>query len=541
MDFCVRVGARVKLGCAGFYPIQTKFCGRRKNMIFLIVFFVFVFSEVWGFVPKKGFAQDTRNRGNRTNITIQYQPGGGSGMRGGGPGGFGGNSGRPGMGGGPMMGGPMMMGGPQMGGPQMGPMGGRGGMSGGPFGGGGPGAFGGPMGGGMPAGSFGGGGPFGGPMGGPGGGNDRIISMLKSMDTNNDGRLEPREIPESRRQFVQMMAQRLGVDPNRTINLRSLERSQSNSAGRSSSGSSSTIILSENPMVPYFGETAVVISTVLAFGERENLLTGAISASQNQGNRRGQRPSTASPQNTDIQQQQIAKTARELLTRNDRNRNGVLDKLNDEWNGLPFDTNTADKNKDGRLTLSEIIAALGGKPSGSSGAINSSVAITRTFQDRLPEGVPDWFSRMDKDKDGQLTMLEYAEGKPFTDGILKEFRAADRNNDGRITIAECFQHVKAMDDIKRKAEEAAKIEAVRSGEAPPENNNRRPQRPERERDNRKDGEDRAPTPGANTATPVPTSGTPPKVEAAVSTEVKPVNVQVRREGRRTRYNSGGGN
>ena len=398
------------------------------------------------------FSQERRDRGNREQSSDRSRMMPGGGFPGGGP-----------------------PGGMQFGGMRPG--------GGGPFGGGGfPGA-GGPFGGG---GFPGGGGPFG---AAPGGGNDaernqRIVGMLKNMDANNDGRLDLREIPESRRPFVQMMAQRLGVNPNQTINLKSLERSASSSQSNSSR---TAIALPENPLVPYFGEITAAITTattsVLAFGQRENVvLQTAVPDSRNQQRNRGQQP-----QNSDAQLLQTTKAARDLLTRNDRNRNGILDKLNDEWNGLPFDTNTADKNRDGRLTLTEMIVALGGKPSASLGASKVS-SMSTSFRDRMPEVVPEWFTRMDTNKDGQITMLEYAEGKPFTDGMLAEFKANDANNDGIITITECYAFLKRVDDDKRKAEEKAKIDAAREGTAPPPNE--REQRNE-ERQRRRDERDRS--------------------------------------------------
>ncbi len=349
---------------------------------------------------------------------------------------------------------------------------------GGPFGGGRPG--GGPFGGG---GFPGGGGPFGGGV--PGSGNDtdrnqRIVSMLKGMDTNKDGRLDPREVPESRKPFVQMMARQLGVDPNRSINLKSLEKS----AKSSSSGTKSTLVLAENPLVPYFGEVTMAVSTaagsVLTFGQRDTAAVQqvAVSGPNARNQRGGPGGGRQQTQNSDVQLQQTMKAARDILTRNDKNRNGTLDKLNDEWNGLPFDANAADKNRDGRLTLTEIIVALGGKSSANLGAAKTA-SFNTSFRDRMPEVVPDWFTRMDANKDGQITMLEYAEGKPFTDDMIREFKANDTNNDGIITIAECYAFLKKMDDAKRLAEEKAKIEEARAGNAPAPENNRREDRRQR--------------------------------------------------------------
>ena len=415
---------------------------------------------------------------------------------------------QPGQGGGP---GGVQQGRPQQGGPQQfggGPPGGRGGPpgaaqpGGGQFGGGrggpggppgaaqpGGGQFGGGRGGpGGPGGPPGavqpGGAPFGGGAGpgnaGPGGGNagnnanrnQQILNALRGMDANNDGRLDPGEIPEARRPFVQMMAQRLGVNPNGPIDLRALERTMAASSPASPTVTRTAIALPENPLVPYFGEVSMAVSTtgaVLAFGQRERTVAPAPMQDTSRGGR-GQQV-----QNADVQLQQTTKAARDLLTRNDKNRNGTLDRHNDEWNGLPFDANAADRNKDGRLTLSEIIAALGGRPGANLGSARATT-VSGTYQERMPEGVPDWFTRMDANKDGQITLFEYAEGQPFTDEMIHEFKANDINGDGIITIEEAYAFMKRMDDEKRKKEAEAAEQAENSPASPSDQRNNR-QRP----------------------------------------------------------------
>ncbi len=345
-------------------------------------------------------------------------------------------------------------GGPPMGGPFGG--GGFGGPPGGPFGGG----FGGP-----PGGPFGGGfgGPPGGPFGGgPGGGNDaarneRRIGMLKAMDTNNDGKLEPSEIPEYRRGFVSMLVTQMGGDPAKTIVIADLERkaaanaASSSGSGRQSSTSTSGvggISLPKDPLVPYFGEKEPALPAVVAFGQREPQPKSTGTTGSNSG-------VSLSPSD------QLMRTAREIMNRYDKNKNGTLDKDKGEWSpSLPFNPATADKNHDGRISMSELLAALGGKSSGTSG---SGVIATKPSNayDRLPVGVPDWFFERDKDQDGQLTMQEYANGQPWSKAIADEFLFLDTNNDGFATVVEVFAALKKVDDEKRLKEDQAKREQER--------------------------------------------------------------------------------
>ena len=337
--------------------------------------------------------------------------------------------------------------------------GGPGMFGGGRFGGPGGGWGGGPPGGG-PGGFWGGG-----PPGGPGGGsdssrNERMIGMLKAMDTNGDGKLDPNEIPEYRRPFVSMMITRMGGDPTKTISIAELERraasgggsssSSSRQSSRTSSTSSTPTGLPTDPLVPYFGEKEPTLPGVVGFGQREPQ-SNAVSV--------GSASSIPTSQSD-----QILRSARDIMNRYDKNRNGTLDKDKGEWvSSLPFNAATADTNHDGRISMTELVAALGGK---SSGTMGSAVVSTKqsTAYDRLPPGVPDWFFERDKDQDGQISMLEYANGQMWTEAMAQEFAFLDANNDGFATIAEVYAALKKVDDEKRlQAEREQREQARRSG------------------------------------------------------------------------------
>ena len=63
-------------------------------------------------------------------------------------------------------------------------------------------------------------------------------------------------------------------------------------------------------------------------------------------------------------------------------------------------------------------------------AVNPSYRFS-TPHDRLPEGIPSWFVEADADRDGQITMGEYA--TRWTDDLVKEFMEVDLNGDGIVT------------------------------------------------------------------------------------------------------------
>jgi hypothetical protein len=64
-----------------------------------------------------------------------------------------------------------------------------------------------------------------------------------------------------------------------------------------------------------------------------------------------------------------------------------------------------------------------------------------TAAERLPEGLPDWFTDKDEDGDGQVSMAEFA--SDWTPQKAAEFSRYDLNGDGLITAQECLKVVKA--------------------------------------------------------------------------------------------------
>ncbi len=72
---------------------------------------------------------------------------------------------------------------------------------------------------------------------------------------------------------------------------------------------------------------------------------------------------------------------------------------------------------------------------GSSASSKPHTYLTAT--QRLPEGLPDWFLRLDADQDGQISMHEYA--TTWTDAKAAEFAKYDLNGDGIVTPDECLK------------------------------------------------------------------------------------------------------
>jgi Ca2+-binding EF-hand superfamily protein len=282
--------------------------------------------------------------------------------------------------------------------------------------------------------------------------NEQMFGMLKAMDTNQNGLLEPNEIPEYRRGFVIGVVTQMGGNPNGTINLNVLandlaKRTNSSSRGQSGSTASGQAVPPQNdPLVPPFGEKTETTTSVLTFGQKESIPAATVAVKQAERTSSGQ----------------SLRSAQEMMAKFDKNKNGMIDKDKGEWVGLPFSTDAADKNRDGRISMAELIAVLGGQSSSSTG--NAVVAVKQSLAyDRLPPGVPDWFLNMDKDQDAQITMTEYVNGRggTWTKEIAKEFRFLDKNNDGAATIAEVFVVLKEEDEQRALEAEKQKRESER--------------------------------------------------------------------------------
>ncbi len=177
-------------------------------------------------------------------------------------------------------------------------------------------------------------------------------------------------------------------------------------------------------------------------------------------------PSTSSNTTGSSPDDQMRRYATALLRQYDANRNGTLER--DEWSKMANDPGKGDKDGDGVITLDELSARFaeqnrggsssaggsssGGSSGGGSGggrsgsrssssrpSSNSSSGRPTRFltpTERLPEGLPPWWARNDRNADGQISMAEYSTS--WTESQLREFNRYDANGDGLITPAECM-------------------------------------------------------------------------------------------------------
>lgn len=213
--------------------------------------------------------------------------------------------------------------------------------------------------------------------------------------------------------------------------------------------SSQTTATTTDPLVPGFGESTVQ-PLVPAFGQRVQTVTSFTATS-------------GSISSASDSQRKIDDAAQKMMERYDKDQNNLIEKSTNEWAELKIDSNQIDLNRNNVITLDEIKRYLtnqekGLKPEQTVGKIFTT--YTTTYE-HLPEGVPSWFLDRDKDNDGQLTLIEFANDQPITKAVIGEFEGfLDLNNDGILTVEECYQALKAEEEAKQKAKQAEQVKST---------------------------------------------------------------------------------
>jgi hypothetical protein len=271
------------------------------------------------------------------------------------------------------------------------------------------------------------------------------------MDANGNGVLEPSEIPEERRRMLRYMAERAGFDSEKPVRLDQVRQnlirrySDEGRGDREESDRDQDESSDEpEPLVPGFGVPQET-RRVPAFGERVDYASLMSDGGSSIGG--SSRSSGRDPERED----RIRRFADSMFYRFDRNRNGVLER--EEWGDMRM-ARGADRNGDGKITQEELTNALAeysgrrsrGEDRDRSGSGASSDAESNetggrdrsyrftTADERLLEGLPEWFAGYDANGDGQVAMAEYSSF--WTDAKAREFLSYDHNGDGLITQRE---------------------------------------------------------------------------------------------------------
>lgn len=303
----------------------------------------------------------------------------------------------------------------------------------------------------------------------------RFEGMLRGFDTNKDGVIDPKEVPEDRRRFLGFIGGRMGVDFSKPV---AIDKLREKAAERFGGGNQKN--KEPEPLVPGFG-TPTSEATVLAFGERASEATASGTSS------------SARRQDSNQQDPRAQGFADMMMRRYDQDGNGVLERDRGEWEGVRGDPNEIDSNNDGRIDRDEMVARVaaymggnrgrergsdrGGEGGGRGGEGGSRGGEARednqqdtrksyrflSAAERLPEGLPGWFTERDQNKDGQISMAEYS--SYWSDTKAREYLRYDLNDDGMITPDECLTAASRPEYVAPTPENAGQPPA--NGDKPP--------------------------------------------------------------------------
>ena len=284
--------------------------------------------------------------------------------------------------------------------------------------------------------------------GGPPGGFDPTF-ILRRMDRNGNGRLDPDEIDGRARFMIERFAP--GVDTSKPISIDEMRkkiqeaREQRDRERRSGRGGDRRRGEPEKveiePLVPGFGEE-IVLDPVPGFGGSGEFFAVVTSAADEA-------------------------EAERTIGRYDRNRNGKLDREEVRQGRWYDDPTVYDQNGDGALTKRELAVRYAkrritkeeerendrrdrnrrdndrdrrDRAREQKNEDNEDERKSYRFltaHERLPAGIPDWFRQKDLDLDGQVGMSEYSE--LWDDETVAAFVAIDANGDGMLSAAEALE------------------------------------------------------------------------------------------------------
>lgn len=303
-----------------------------------------------------------------------------------------------------------------------------------------------------------GGGDRGGGRGGRGGGGFDPSSFLKRLDSNGNGSIDPDEQQGPAKFFLERMArENKKIDLSKPIKLEIIGeelakmRGQSgrggNDRGRGGDDDDSDEDPANTELVMGFGMEEP-LSPVLGFGADAEVFSVRVL-------------------------EEDTREAEERMRRYDRNRDGSLDQRELQRGRFSGNPLQYDRNGNGSLSISELSVRYArrrlekessddddrrGRDRGDRRGYGSrdeqdekeeeglwkDRASYRLAPSRGPgaevQGLPSWFTRDDRDENGELSMNEFA--SKWSDALIEEFFQFDPNRDGVITTSEALAAVK---------------------------------------------------------------------------------------------------
>ena len=276
---------------------------------------------------------------------------------------------------------------------------------------------------------------------------------MSAWDKNKDGLLQDEEIPEKTRKAVKKWAEKQGFDPNKPLPIKKLmkakdggkrEKLESKGNNESDKEKRKKARKEQNEKAEPEKERKVA-----GFGKSGSIKVSVDKKSNDSdGNKEDDKQSAKEKRSA-----RFYKTlARSMMYQNDKNKNGKLERS--EWGKLKGNPRSADKNKDGVLSSEELenhIRGFGSKERDVTRRAPSRTARSKTndkgksfrfltAHERLPEGLPGWFTAKDLNLDGQVSLREYL--PEISADKLAKFQQFDLNNDGVIVAKEYLKATK---------------------------------------------------------------------------------------------------
>jgi hypothetical protein len=289
----------------------------------------------------------------------------------------------------------------------------------------------------------------------------RLEGLLRQLDRNGNGMIDADEAEAGPGQFLQRMLRRGGTEPQFPIPISQLQQTLADSFRTRNAGPSGDQSPGGAPPTAPGGPPKV-----MGFGDANKPAAPAAAS--------GAEPKpTPPPQTPASPATAIAEAPADLripalvatiIQQSDKDGDGKL--ARGEWI-TPGKWGTFDEaNRSGGdfVTSDELIVhlidllrrgQLSGELGNSAGAPEASAVEAAststspparksgrflTSAERLPKGLPDWFTAKDADGDGQIAMAEFA--RQWSPDRVAEFDRYDRNHDGVITAAECLKTAK---------------------------------------------------------------------------------------------------
>ena len=283
--------------------------------------------------------------------------------------------------------------------------------------------------------------------------------FVRRMDRNGDGKIERSEVDSDRWwSYFERHVKEAGLDPSRPVNVSEYLRARQAQDRQEFRAENPTAFMApvEFEAPPGF-DTPLNETELILLNPDKQRPYSKVTVNANGSSTRTSSNSTRDESREDRTQ----RYARSLMERYDKNSNRILER--DEWKEMRGDPEKSDLNKDGKITLDELVRRFSNPRSDDDKKEERSSDDDRrerarrlrddsrddgerstyrftTALERLPEDARSWIERYDKNDDGQVAMAEFS--RTWTDSKVREYAKYDLNGDGLVTGFEYIESKK---------------------------------------------------------------------------------------------------